>query len=149
MIKFLLALFGLCCGVSLFAAPVATGGTTPRGWYDDFAAAKRASVKTGRPILALFTGSDWCPYCVRLKQNALDKPDFKEFAEKNLVLFYADFPDRVQLPAELSARNNALAKQFGVRGFPTTVILSPDGKVLGRIGGYVTNYLQRIKRLIK
>ena len=65
------------------------------------------------------------------------------------MLFYADFPDRVQLPAELSARNNALAKQFGVRGFPTTVILSPDGKVLGRIGGYVTNYLQRIKRLIK
>ena len=147
MKKLLLALFGICLGASLFAAP--RGSTTPDGWYDDFAAAQAESAKTGRPMLVLFTGSDWCPYCVKLKRNALDKTDFKEFAKKNLVLVYIDFPNRNKLPEELSAQNNFLSARYDVNGFPTTVVLAPNGSELGRIGGYVPNYLQRLERLIK
>lgn len=146
MKKLLLALLGICCGASLFAA---AGSTTPEGWTDDFAAARKESKKTGRPILLLLTGSDWCPYCVKLKQNALDKKDFKSFARKRLILVYVDFPRGAKLPDELRIRNRELAQKYGVRGFPTTIILSPDGKELGRIGGYAPDYLKRVRKFVK
>jgi len=146
MKKLLLAIFGICCCASLFAA---TGVTTPDGWTDDFAAAREESKKTGRPILILFTGSDWCPYCVKLKQHALDKKDFKSYADKRLILVYADFPNHVKLPDDLKERNMKLAKQYGVRGFPTTIIIGPDGGELGRLSGYSHEYLKRVRRFLK
>lgn len=146
MKKLLLALFGICCGASLFAA---TGSTTPQGWYDDFAAAQDASAKTGRPILALFTGSDWCPYCVKLKKNFLDKPEFKDFAKGSVILFFADFPDRAKLPEALTAQNEKLAKKYGIRGFPTTVIISPKGKEMGRVVGCPPHYLDGVTTIVK
>ena len=42
MKKLLLALIGFCCGASLFAA---AGSTTPQGWTDDIAAARKESQK--------------------------------------------------------------------------------------------------------
>ena len=146
MKKLLLALLGICCCASLFGA---AGSTTPEGWTDDFAAARKESEKTGRPILLLFTGSDWCPYCVKLKKNALDKADFKKYAAENLILVYVDFPNGVKLPDELREWNRKLAKQYGVRGFPTTVILASDGNELGRVGGYAPDYLKRVRRFLK
>ena len=146
MKKLWLALLGICCGATLFGA---VGSTTPDGWYDDFDTARKEAVKTGRPILLLLTGSDWCPYCVKLKKNALDKRDFKSFAGKRLVLVFADFPGRTKLPDGLRLQNEELSKKYGVRGFPTTIILSPDGKELGRIVGYAPDYLKRIRKLIK
>lgn len=149
MKKLLLALFGLCCGLSLFAAPVATGSTTPPGWYDDFEAAQAESAKTGRPMLVLFTGSDWCPYCVRLKRGFLDTAEFKKFAAEKLILVYLDFPNRADMPAALTLANRKIAGKFGIEGFPTTIVLDPKGKELGRIGGYDPNYLERVKRLVR
>ena len=145
MKKLLLALLGICCGASLFAA---SGSTTPEGWTDDFAAAQKESEKTGRPILALFTGSDYCPYCVKLKKNFLDTPEFKEFAENNVILFYADFPGKTKLPDGLRVQNEKLAKQYGVRGFPTTVIISPKGKEMGRLVGCADYYMNGVKTIV-
>jgi len=141
MKKLLLTLLGICCGASLFAA---VGSTTPQGWYDDFADAQAEAKKTGRPILVLFTGSDWCPYCVKLKENALDKADFRSFAAKRLILVYADFPRRTQLPAGLRIQNDNLAEKYGVDGYPTTIIIAPDGRELGRIGGCPSDYLRQV-----
>ena len=146
MKKLLLALLGICCGASLFAA---VGSTTPQGWYDDFADARKESEKTGRPVLALFTGSDWCPYCVKLKKNFLDTPEFKAFAKDNVILFFADFPDGVKLPAGLRIQNEDLAKKYGVNGFPTTIIISPKGKEMGRVGGCPPHYLDGVKTIVK
>lgn len=160
MKKFLLALFGFGCAASLFAAPphhnphrvpppphVAhrTGATTPDGWYDNFAAAQREAVRTNRPILLLLTGSDWCPHCVRLKQNVLNSHEFKRFARERLILVYADFPSNIRLPHGLRQQNEELSKKFGVRGFPTTIILSPHGRELGRISGNAPDYLRKVR----
>ena len=150
MKKLLLALFAISCGAALFAAPAPRGSTTPEGWYDDFAAAQKEAVKTGRPMLVLLTGSDWCGFCVRLKKTVLDTDGFKQFAAEKLILVYLDFPShRVKLPAELTKQNAALEERFRVGGYPTTVILSPDGKELGRIVGAARNYLERVKKLVR
>ena len=145
MKKLLLALIGVCCCASLFAA----GSTTPQGWTDDFAAARKEAKKTDRPMLVLFTGSDWCPYCVKLKKNFLDTAEFRTFAKDGVVLFYADFPKGTKLPEKLNTQNAELAKKYGIRGLPTTVIVSPNGKEMGRVEGCPSYYLDGVTTIVK
>lgn len=172
MKKLLLALLGIGCCASIFAVPPPpppphhprpvppppppppvvihrTGVTTPDGWYDDFAAAQREAIRTNRPILLLLTGSDWCPHCVRLKRDVLNTHEFKRYAMARLILVYADFPNQARLPRGLRKQNDGLAKKFGVRGFPTTIILSPHGRELGRIGGNAPGYLKRVMHFVR
>lgn len=101
------------------------------GWMTDFAAAQEKAKSEGKPLLAEFTGSDWCPPCKMLKKEVLDNSTFKEYAAENLVLVMLDFPRQKEQSAELKAQNEGLAKKYGVQGFPTLILFSPDGKVLG------------------
>ena len=140
----------LCCCASLFAA---RGKTTPPGWFDDYEAATEKAQKENKPMLILFTGSDWCGFCIKLRKNALDKGDFRGFAKKNLVLVFVDSPRKTKLSAELVEQNRSLKTKFGARGgVPETLIVSPDEKVIGRIGGCPKNpadYLKKVKRIVK
>lgn len=150
MKKIIALLLALCCGATLFAA---RGKTTPSGWFDDYAAAREKARRENKPMLLLFTGSDWCGFCVKLRREALDKSDFKGFAKKHLVLVFIDFPRRTKLPGELAEQNRELRSKFGAGGgVPATLIVSPDEKVLGRIGGCPRNpkdYLKKVKRILK
>ena len=145
MKKLLLALIGVCCCASLFAA----GSTTPQGWTDDFAAARQESQKSGRPILLLFTGSDWCPACKMLKKKVLETEKFKKLAAEKLILVYVDFPQHTKSSAEQRERNMALAKKYGIEAFPTTVILSPSGEERGRLEGFMPDYLTGVQATIE
>ena len=172
MKKLLLALLGISCGAALFAAPhpprpprppvpppppppappviaPSTGITTPRGWFDNFEAARAEARRTHRPMLVLFTGSDWCPHCVRLRKHVLDTRGFGHYARERLIIVYLDFPRNVKLQRGLRHQNEALAKHYGVRGFPTTVILSPHGRELGRIVGAPRDYLEQVMHYAK
>ncbi len=103
--------------------------------YDNSLAAAK---KEHKPVLLLFTGSDWCPPCKMLEKNILSSQEFEEFAKKNLVLVKADFPRRPenQLSSEQKNHNDNLNRKFGIRGFPTVLLLDYEGKELNRIVGY-------------
>jgi thioredoxin-related protein len=47
-----------------------------------------------------------------------------------------DFPRKKPISAALKQSNQALAAQYHVESYPTFVILSKDGKELGRQKGY-------------
>lgn len=89
------------------------------GWLVDVDQAYDESKKTGKPILANFTGSDWCGWCKRLTQSVFIQKEFKEWADKNVVLLELDFPKRKQLPARYKQQNQNLQQAFKVRGYPT------------------------------
>jgi len=38
-------------------------------WTEDWDKAQKESEETGLPILLFMTGSDWCGYCIRLKEG--------------------------------------------------------------------------------
>ena len=103
-------------------------------WLTDFAKAKEIAQDTGQPILANFSGSDWCRFCIMLEDNVLEKPAFKKYAEENMVLFLADFPRRTEQPEDVAAQNKKLAAEYGIRGFPTVLLLTPDGEVIAQTG---------------
>ena len=56
-----------------------------------------------------FTGSDWCGWCIMLDKEIFSKPEFKEYASKNLVLLELDFPRRKELSEETMEQNERLA----------------------------------------
>ena len=53
-----------------------------------------------------------------------------------LVLVELDFPRRKPQTAEVKKANEALSVKYKVDGFPTFVVLSKEGKELGRQDGY-------------
>ena len=55
-------------------------------WYIDFDKAARVSMETGKPILADFTGSDWCGWCIKLKKKYSKLPHLKNGLR--IMLFY-------------------------------------------------------------
>lgn len=120
-------------------------------WLEDFAAAQAQAKKSKRKILIDFTGSDWCPPCKTLHRNVLAKPEFEQFAKKNLILVMADFPRSKPQSKAQKKKNQALAKRFAIRGYPTIVILTPAGKVLSKEVGYrgenAAAYIAKIRKL--
>lgn len=89
------------------------------GWLVNLEEAYKQSKETGKPILANFTGSDWCGWCKRLTKSVFIHDEFKEWAADNVILLELDFPRRKKLPADLKKQNQDLQRAFNVRGYPT------------------------------
>lgn len=143
-------LFSTVVFALLFAMAPSLLADAPKGWGTDYDAALARAAKEKRPVLALFTGSDWCPYCVQLEKKVLKDSSFRKFAEKNVVLLYLDFPRKKPLSETLTAQNKKLAVKYGVKGFPTSLLLNADGKLLGKIGARnAKGYIHDIEQLMK
>lgn len=143
----------LLLGAFIFAAAIspAHAGEGKANWLTDFEAAKEQAKAGKKPMLLDFTGSDWCIWCIRLKKEVFSRDAFIDFASDRLVLVKVDFPRKTELPASLQAQNQALAETYGIRGFPTIVLLSPEGELIGRTGyrrGGVEPYLAHLKELL-
>lgn len=133
-------------------AATAMGADETGGWGSDFGAAMKAAGESKRLILADFTGSDWCQWCIKLDSEVFKKEEFKKFAGENLVLFVADFPKEKQLPKETADQNKKLAVKYGVQGFPTVLLLDAEGKEVARTGyrrGGAEAYVAHLKSLME
>ena len=94
------------------------------GWHTVLDEAYQESAQTDKPILALFTGSDWCRPCMRMSKAVFDQPEFKGWAENNVVLLELDFPRRKSVPEEIQQQNGNLQQALQVRGYPTVVVFN-------------------------
>jgi len=121
------------------------------GWLTDFEAAKKTAAEKKLPILADFSGSDWCGWCIKLDNEVFSKKEFKDFAKDNLVLFVADFPRASKQDEKTKKQNDELMKKHEVAGFPTVLLMDAEGKVFARTGyerGGVSAYVEHLKKLI-
>lgn len=108
-------------------------------WYNNFNEAKLIAQKEHKHILLNFSGSDWCGPCIRLHNEVFTKDEFKQLADKNLVLVNADFPrnKKNQLPDAQQKINESLADKYNAKGaFPYTVLLDENGKVIKSWDGF-------------
>src|SRR6516162_7074628 len=80
-------------------------------WSTDVPQAVAKAKADGKVVLMDFTGSDWCGWCIKFKQEALDTKEFQDYAAKNLVLVELDYPHKIQQTAELKKANEDLAKK--------------------------------------
>lgn len=105
-------------------------------WMTDLEAAKAKAAAENKAVLIDFTGSDWCGWCVRLRKQVLDTPAFEAYAKDKFVLMEVDVPQNPKFDKELLARNEKLCEEYYVKGFPTLLVITPQGEVAGGFGGY-------------
>ena len=120
-----------------FAQSATTSEAAPITWNSTLDAAFQQANATNKPVLAVFSGSDWCKPCIMLKQEVFDKPEFEQFAKDKFVLARFDFPrsKKNKLPADQTKQNELAAAKLNKEGsFPLVVLISPDGKVLAKTG---------------
>lgn len=120
-------------------------------WYENLDEAKAVAQKENKQIFVNFSGSDWCHWCIKLDKDILSQDAFKAYAKDNLVMLLVDFPKRKKLSKAQMEHNEQLANQFNVRGFPTVVLLKPNGKLISVTGyryGGPEAYVEHIKQLI-
>lgn len=116
---------------------VCFGALQAQEWQDSFASALDKANSEDKPIVLVFSGSDWCAPCIRLKKSILDSEEFRSYASENYVLYNADFPRKKQnqLPEEKSGANKTLAEKYNPKGyFPLVVVLDKNESILGETG---------------
>ena len=122
-----------------------------KAWHDDFEIAAALAKKENKPMLLNFSGSDWCTWCKRLSKEVFTKDEFLEYAGSDLVLVLLDFPKFQAQDEKIKAQNNALAQKYGIRGFPTVILLDSGGKLVAQTGyqaGGAASYVTYLKKLL-
>ncbi len=110
---------------------------TPSVWLSDFDEALTRAKAANRPILVVFSGSDWCKPCIMYEKEVFSQPEFMAYAKDRLVLAHFDFPrlKKNQPTAAQVKLNELAAAQLNKAGdFPLAVLVSAEGKVLAKTG---------------
>jgi thioredoxin-related protein len=103
-------------------------------WMTDLPKAQQKAKAENKLVLLDFTGSDWCPWCWKLRDEVFATPEFKDYTAKNLVPVEVDFPRKKKLPAEQQQANKALQQKYAIEGYPTVIVLNSQGKQVGKLG---------------
>lgn len=91
-----------------------------------FADAQKAARERGVPILVDFF-TDWCVYCKHFDRDRAN-PDTGLEAALAQVVFHSTDAEK--------GEGIELAKRFGVRGFPTYVLMNAEGELIESWAGY-------------
>ncbi len=127
------ALLALAFAVSLGAcskkpeAPAPAGIAWVRAAADAEVDAAFARARAeGKPVF-VYWGAKWCPPCNQLLATVFNRQDFIE-RSRAFVPVYVDGD---------KPGAQKLGSRFAVRGYPTTVVFTPDGRELTRLPGEV------------
>ena len=106
-------------------------------WHEDLRKASAEASRLQKPMLLEFTAS-WCGYCHKMFRHTFTNERIVEHINGCFI------PVKVDADAHKN-----LMEAVGVEGLPTTVIISPDLKVITKITGYQTaeqleKHLQKI-----
>ncbi|MEO5802423.1 MAG: thioredoxin family protein [Verrucomicrobiota bacterium] len=103
-------------------------------WSTDLPKAQ-AQAKTEKKLVMLdFTGSDWCGWCIKLNKEVFNTPEFIDYSKKNVVPVEIDFPNKKKQTADVKKANQTLQQKYGVKGYPTIIVLDGEGKKVGQLG---------------
>ncbi len=116
-------------------------------WEESESIAKSRSVREGKPLLIWFTDSQSSPMCKAVSQELFSTNDFGNWATEKLVRLKIDSAAHIQdesldLAAKEDLRtrvmnyNKALKARYKILGYPSFIMLSPSGEVVGRFRGY-------------
>ena len=119
-------------GASALTSSAFAGG---EGWTADFEAAKKLAAEEKKDLLVDFTGSDWCGWCIKLNKEVFSHEPFKKGVADKFILVEIDFPrDKSKLSEETQKQNAELQAKYGVRGFPTILLMDSSGVPFAKTG---------------
>lgn len=138
----LVAVIGLLCNTAIARAG--------EGWLTNYQEALAKAKLENKNVMLDFTGSDWCGWCIKLNKEVFSTSSFKSYADKHLVLVEIDFPKSKPQTSEVKKQNQELQEQFGIQGYPTIIIVNPEGKKIGQLGympGGPTVFIRELRKI--
>ena len=100
----------------------------------NFARSAELAKQKNRPLLLAFLGTDWSISSLKLDRDVFDQTEFTDNSKYNFLLCKLHFYQTQERASEVVRQNEELAAKYDIREFPTVVVLSPDGRELGRVG---------------
>ncbi len=115
-------LAGLALAVAVLSPAAAAD---PVRWRTDYAAARKESAETKRPLL-IVVGTTNCVYCLKMEAGTFAEAESAKLIGERFI------------PVKLDAATDAeFVRGMRITLFPTTVIAGPDGKVYAFLAGYL------------
>jgi thioredoxin-related protein len=101
------------------SAGVPATGPWSEGWYQGASGYDQATEeykRTQKPMV-VYMSVGWCPYCRKFEKEVLSSPLVRDMLKDKI---------KVNLNPESGRRENALAAQYGIRGFPSFFLHPPQ-----------------------
>lgn len=116
-------------------------------WEESETKAKQRSMREGKPLLIWFTDSMRSPMCKAVQQELFSREEFSAWARENVVRLRVDtvvpedkdsetIGDQVDRRVRITNYTQELRKRYKIMGYPSFIVLSPNGEVVGRYRGY-------------
>ena len=105
-------------------------------WHDAFTDVLGMARNDKKLVLVAFTGSDWDSWSIKFEQEVLSTDRFAGYADQKLELARIDFLHNSPQSEQLQQANETIRKQYNVDRFPTYILLTGEGRELGRQIGY-------------
>ena len=94
-------------------------------WFEgSVAEAFNLAAVANKPIF-MYWGAVWCPPCQEIKQTVFKSPEFIAQSKLFIPIYLDGDTERAQ----------SVGEEFGVKGYPTMIIFSPQGEEVTRIPG--------------
>lgn len=118
------------CSFDLQAHPTTTQASPALAkginWTTNYADAQRKSMEGAKPILILFTGTNWCPACMKLEREVLTNPRFANGVANSFVFMKAEFTDPSDAAITRSPYKQLLDR-YNIEAFPSIVVTDAQG----------------------
>jgi thioredoxin-related protein len=101
--------------------------TAPEGVFDhkDVEEAWKVAIEKKKPLLVMFTSNN-CTFCRKMIADTYSNQGVKDLLR-----------GRTESVMAHSDHYAALIKKLGIRGYPSSLLISPEGEVLDFMEGYV------------
>ena len=132
LMKSMLRRFCLCCLGAVVS--IQSGLSCDISDDTNFPRSAALAKSTNRPLLLAFMGIDWSISSLKLDREVFDQAEFADNSNYNFLLCKLHFYQTQERSPETIRQNEELATKYKVDEFPTVVVLSPDGREMGRLG---------------
>jgi len=100
--------------------------------FSSYEAALTAAVAQERPLLLLFTGSDWSKQSIAFEREILNHSVYQKWAASKVLSMTIDLP-RVGITNDERQERRTLAAKFSVEAYPMAVFVDKDGNKMGSL----------------
>jgi hypothetical protein len=93
---------------------------------EDYSRARELAVTYDRPLLLLFTGSDWSAPSQKMVQCT-------EMLDNQFIIVQVDFPEQNRKSGAVLLQNEILREKYGIKEFPLLVMLDSQEREITRV----------------
>ena len=115
----------------------------------DWNVTQEKAQKSGKNILIILTGSEWCKPCIKMKKNVIETIEFEKFANENVEIFEINLPRNQDLNSKVVKDYNYFKNKYQTNALPTLILVNNVGKELLKISDGLSSKEKVISKLSK